>query len=134
MKKLLSTLLSCALLTPLLLSADDTPLGKHMDEMSGHLKSIRRLESFPEKAAAVRAAQEELIKCFAFIPALTEKTTDKDVQAQQIANYKKLLAKNYMLLCDYELAFLAKDEDKADKIYRELKSVKKDGHTEYIEE
>lgn len=105
-----------------------------MDELSGLLKSLRRIDDFDEKASVVRQAQAELIKCFEFIPALTEKTEDPALKAKQVAAYKKLLAKNYMMLCDYEVAFLEKDEEKADEIYDLLKKIKKEGHTEYIED
>ena len=65
---------------------------------------------------------------------MTEKTEDAALKAAQVAEYKKLLARNYVLLCDYEIAFLNKDEEKADDIYDQLKKIKKEGHTAYIED
>jgi len=134
MKKIITLIVSLFIIFPAFAEDETTQLGKHMDELSGLLKSLRKVEGFDEKAAVVRQAQEELIKCFPLVPELTEKTEDPALKAAQVAEYKKLLAKNYMLLCDYELAFLSKDEEKADEIYDLLKKVKKDGHTNYIEE
>ena len=134
MKKSITFILSLFLVFPVFADEEMTQLSKHMDELSGLLKSLRRIDDFDKKAAVVRQAQEELIKCFPLIPELTEKTEDEALKASQVAEYKKLLAENYMLLCDYELAFLNKDEEKADEIYDLLKKVKKDGHTNYIED
>ena len=133
MNKIIPFFLSLLLFSPVI-AEETTPLGKHMDEMSGLLKSLRRIDDFDEKAATVRKAQDELLKCFAYLPALTEKTTDPAQKALEIALYKKLLAQNYVLLCDYETAFLNKDEDAADEIYSQLKKIKKDGHSNYIEQ
>ncbi len=133
MKRSITLILALFLAFPAF-GEDETQLGKHMDELSGLLKSLRKIDGFDEKAAVVRQAQEELIKCFPLIPALTEKTEDAALKAAQIAEYKKLLARNYVLLCDFELAFLNKNEEQADDIYDQLKKIKKEGHTAYIED
>jgi len=136
MKKLPIFLLSLFFVLPTVAEEEMTELGKHMDELSGLLKSIRKYEDdqWNEKAGVVREAQEALLKCFPLIPAMTEKVKDPEARALQVADYKRLLAENYALLCQYEIAFLKKDEDLADDLYRELKSIKKEGHTGYIED
>jgi len=131
MKKTLTLLLFSLLVSPILA---DTPLNDAMSEMNSHLKSIRKAETFEAKAEAVRGAQSELLKCFELIPALTEKTEDPEAKAKEVAHYKKLIAQNYALLCEYELAFLEEDEEKAKELYTQLRAAKKEGHDAYIEE
>ena len=133
MKKLITLTLSILLVTPIF-ADDETVLSSHMSELSGLLKSIRKVETSAEKAEIAAKAQDELLKCFPLIPALTEKTTDPAKKALEIADYKKLLTKNLALLCDYEIAFLNGDEGAAEEIGLLLKKMKKEGHSQYIEQ
>lgn len=107
-----------------------------MDEMSSQLKSLRKVEDedWAGKAAVVQTAQAELMKCFPLVPALLEKTPDGTEKAEQIAYYKQLLAENLALLFKLEVAYHKEDEDLAEDIMDELKSLKKKGHTNFIEE
>lgn len=135
MKTIAIILASLFLITPAF-SEDTTELGNNMDELSSQLKSLRRVDDgdWAEKVAVAQRAQEALLKCFPLIPALVEKTADAAEKGKQVAHYRQLLAENMVLLCKLELAFHAEDEDLSDDILRQLKEVKKKGHTEYIED
>ncbi len=115
---------------------DETQLAIHMDELSSHIKSLRKFDDtdWSGKAGAVLKAQEELLKCFPLVPSMVEKMEDGTEKAELLAEYKKLLAKNYAKLCDLELALYSEDEGLVDDVLSELKSIKKEGHTQYIEE
>lgn len=136
MKKLTTLLLSFALLLTSFAEEETTQLGKHMDELSGHLKSLRKFddEDWAGKAEAVKKAQAELLACFTLVPAMLESVPEGPVKAKQMAEYKKLLATNFAQLCELELALYEEDEDLVDDVLSELKSIKKDGHTQFIEE
>ena len=131
--KLITAILTIGLLIPTFAN-EETELGKHMDELNGHLKSLRKLEDFDSKVEAARNAQKELLQCFPLIPTLVEGISDEKEKAKLMADYKKLLAVNYAKFCDLELAFLDENEELADEITRELKSIKKQGHQKYIED
>ncbi len=135
MKAITSLLLAVSLILPTF-AEEETKLGEHMGELSGILKSLRRYEDndWTGKAKVAQEAQAELLKCFAYFPAMLENVPASAEKSQQIVEYKKLLAENYILLCDLETAFIKQDEDEADDVISELKSIKKKGHTNYIEE
>jgi len=131
MKKTLIIALSVVMISPIFA---DGPLGDAMSEMNSHLKSIRKAESFEAKAEAVRSAQAELLKCLDLVPSETKAVKDTAERTKLIAEYKQMIAQNFALLCEYELAFLAEDEAKSKEIYTKLREIKKAGHDKYYTE
>jgi len=116
-------------------SADeDTPLAEKMDVISSSLKGLRRAENFEEKAQLARDAQAAALASLEYLPMMFEKVTDKKELAKNTADFKRLVGLTYSKLAELEMAFIAEDEEKADKIADELKDLKKEGHTAYIEE
>ena len=115
-------------------SADDTELGKKMDELNDHYKSIRREDDPAKGAVSAREAQKLIAAGLNLTPAMLEKMPDGPAKENALANYRQLMGESYVLLCKIEQAYLAKDMDKAKELYAELKSVRKDGHDKFIEE
>lgn len=114
--------------------ADDTPLAEKMDVISGSLKGLRKAETFAEKAQLARDAQAAAIGSLEYLPMIFEKVTDEKDLANKTADYKRLIGLTYSKLAELEMAFLAEDEAKADEIVDQLKDLKKEGHTEYVED
>ncbi|MDP0489654.1 MAG: hypothetical protein Q7Q71_01230 [Verrucomicrobiota bacterium JB023] len=115
--------------------ADDTPLAEKMDEVSGTLKGLRRLEGdWQGSVKVVREAQKQLLECFAWTPALLDKMPEGREKELAIANYKTVLAESYMQLCALEIAYLSEDQEKVDIAMDAVKAGRKKGHQEFIEE
>ena len=106
-----------------------------MDEVSGALKLLRRAEGDLTKCLElVHEAQDALLECFAYTPAMLEKMPEGKERSEALANYKKTLASSYQTLCDLEIAFLSEDQDKIDDAMSLVKKSRKTGHEEFIEE
>ena len=115
-------------------SADDTELGKKMDELNDHYKSMRRLDEPSEGVVAAREAQKLIAASLNMTPAMLAKMEDGPAKENAMAIYRQMMGQSYVLLCKIEQAYLAKDMDKAKELYGELKSIRKDGHDKFIEE
>ena len=115
-------------------SADDTELGKKMDELNDHYKSIRREEDPAKGAVSAREAQKIIAASLNLDPAMLVKMPDGPAKEKALANYRELMGQSYTLLAKIEQAYLAKDMEKAKALYAELKAIRKDGHDKFIEE
>lgn len=131
--KLAAMSLCLGVLTPLA-AHDDTPLSEQMETVSDSLKQLRKAENFEAKAQLARDAQEAALKSLTFLPQSFEKETDKKKVAQMTADFKRLVGLTYSKLAELEIAFLAEDDAAADKVLDELKDIKKEGHSAYIDE
>ena len=128
-------LLACAacLFVPVSL-ADETPLGKQMEEFNDVYKAFRR-ETNPAKGAGLaREAQEAVVKAFAEVPELVTKMPDGPDKAKASAEYRKMMGQVLVSLCEVEEAFLAGKIDDVQKIIASLKDMKKAGHDKFMEE
>lgn len=134
MKKILTTLIAFSMIG-FAAADEDTKLGGYMDDLNAKLKSLRKLEDddWAGKATAIKEAQDILLTCFPLDPLILEKVEGID-KTKALAEYRKLLALNYAKLCELELALLAEDEDLAYDIQKEIKTLKKEGHQQFIEE
>jgi len=65
---------------------------------------------------------------------MLDNVPDGPEKQKQVAEYKRLLGVNYAKLAELELAILDEDEDLVDDTLDELKSIKKEAHTQFIEE
>ena len=115
-------------------SADDTELGKKMDELNDHYKSIRREDDPAKGAVSAREAQKLIAASLNLTPDMLSKMPDGPAKENALASYRQLMGEAYVLMCKIEQAYLAKDVDKAKALYEELKGMKKDGHDKFIEE
>lgn len=124
--------LVAALVLPV--SADDTELGKKMDELNDHYKSMRREDDPAKGAISAREAQKLIAASLDMTPAMLTEMKDGPAKQNALAIYRQMMGQSYVLLCQIEQAYLAKDMDKAKELYAQLKSVRKDGHDKFIEE
>lgn len=117
------------------LSAEtDTPLGKQMDAMNSAIKGLRK-ETDPAKCAAlVREAQEAAAKGFSEVPELLKKMPDGAEKTKALAEYRKMMGKLYVSLCEMEIAYLDGKTEEAASIGASLKDLKKAGHDKFMED
>jgi hypothetical protein len=139
MKKLIfpAILLASALALPTPARAqdkEDTPLAKEMEKVDDAFKGFRR-ETDPVKGAkAAREAQEGVLKALAFTPALIEKMPAGEAKDKAIVAYRTQMGHLFVTFCEVEAAFVAKDLPGVAKLVDALKSAKKKGHDEFMEE
>ena len=113
---------------------EETPLAKQMEALNDAFKAFRK-ETDPGKGAALaRDAQQAVVKGMAENPAMLAKMPDGPAKAKAAAEYRKMMGRLFVLLCEAEEAFLdGKAEDVA-KIVASLKDLKKAGHDKFMEE
>ena len=111
-----------------------TPLGEQMEKFNDAYKALRNVED-PQKAAALtREAQQAVAKSLGEMPDLVTKMPDGPDKAKAAAEYRLMMGKVYVTLCEVESAYLAGDMDKASELLRSLRSAKKEGHDKFMED
>lgn len=114
---------------------EEDPLAEHMDNMSGALKSLRRLKRDPERwtksAAAIAEGAEACIKAMSFVPKEIRALPDGPEKTKALADSRRLMGLTLAHYCELELAFLAENEEKADEIMDKLKDLKSEAHEKY---
>lgn len=111
-----------------------TPLGEQMERFNDAYKALRKVED-PQKAAALtREAQQAVVKTLNEVPDLVSKMPDGPDKAKAAAEYRLMMGKVYVTLCEVETAYLAGDMDKAAELLRGLRSAKKEGHDKFMED
>jgi hypothetical protein len=122
------------LLAPMVATAADSPLATQMEVVGSAFKAFRT-EKDPDKGAATaRDAQQATLKATAILPATVTKIADPAAQAKAAAEYRLMLGKLYVAFCEVEQAYLSKDMEQVAKVLESLKTMKKDGHTKFMEE
>jgi hypothetical protein len=134
MKKFLIPCLAFGLITALPLRADDTPLAKAMEVIDDAYKAMRKTKDAAEGVKLARQAQEEVLKAIAMTPAFIEKGSHPAGKEKAMVSYKKQMAQTYVVFCEMEDAFLAKDFDKVQELVAALKEAKKQGHNEFMDD
>jgi hypothetical protein len=136
MKKRFLLMMGCVAALAMMptLATADTPLTERMDEVDGAYKAFRREQDPAKGAAAARDAQEATLKAILETPALISKIADPAAKAKAVAAYRKTMGRLFITLCEVEEAFLAKDLDKVAELVETLKSLKKEGHDQFMEE
>ena len=109
-------------------------LGKKMEELNDHYKSIRREDDPAKGAVSAREAQKLIAASLNEVPAMVGKMPDGSAKENALATYRQMMGEAYVLMCKIEQAYLAKDVEKVKALYDELKGLKKDGHDKFIEE
>jgi hypothetical protein len=113
---------------------EDSPLAKHMEAFNDVYKAFKR-ESDPAKGAALaREAQQEIVKALSETPELVAKMPDGPEKAKAAAEYRKMVGKVFVSLCEVEEAYLAGKPEEVAKITASLKDMKKQGHDKFMEE
>ena len=70
-----AVVMGMATMTPVV--ADDTPLGKEMDELSGALKSLRKAETWADKVALAQKGQAATLNSLKYLPIIFEDIKDE---------------------------------------------------------
>lgn len=132
--KITSILMGCAALLVLPVSADDTPLGKQMEAFDDSYKAFRK-ETDPAKGATqAREAQNTILKGIGESPSMLAKMPDGPAKTKALAEYRKMMGQLFVTLCEVEQAFLADDKAQLAKLLDTLKSMKKEGHNQFMED
>ena len=94
-----------------------------------------RKETAPVKCAALaREAQAVVAKALGEIPELGKKMPDGPEKAKAAADYRKMMGKVYVSLCEVEEAYLAGNAEEAGKILGSMRELKKTGHDKFMED
>jgi soluble cytochrome b562 len=129
--------IGCALFMSTLVAhaeEESTPLAKQMGTFDDAYKAFRR-ETDPVKGAGyAREAQAAVLKALTETPGILSKMPDDATRQKAAAEYRKMLAKVYVTLCEVEEAFIAGEIDKVSKLVDSLKEMKKAGHEKFMEE
>jgi hypothetical protein len=134
MKKLLIPVLVFGLISQTPLRADDTPLAKEMEKVDDAYKAMRKTQDAAEGVKLAREAQEGVLKAIMMTPKLVEKGSHPAGKEKAMVSYKKQMARLYVVFCEMEEAFLAKDLAKVQELVTAIKEAKKHGHNEFMEE
>ncbi len=137
MKKQL-LLLSCAIgltLVPVTAAEkEDTPLGKQMESLSDAYKAFRK-ETDPVKGATLaREAQQGALKAAMEIPKVVKDMPEGPEKIKAALEYRKMMGKMFLSLCDVEDAFNNGKIEEVAKIVNNLKEMKKEGHEKFVKE
>lgn len=126
--------LAASLVLPLSADNKETPLGKQMESFNDSFKAFRK-ESDPAKCAALaREAQAVVVKTLTETPDLVKKMPDGPDKAKAAAEYRKMMGKVYVSLCELEGAYLSGNMEEAGKILGSMREMKKAGHDKFMEE
>lgn len=113
---------------------DHTPLGKQMESMNDAYKAFRK-ETDPVKGAALaRDAQQATLKAAMEIPALIKDLPEGPDKVKAAVDYRKMMGKLFISLCEVEEAFNNKKLEDVAKIVASLKDLKKEGHDKFVKE
>ncbi|MCW1884822.1 cytochrome b562 [Luteolibacter flavescens] len=127
-------LLASALMLPTPVRADDTALGKEMESIDSAFKAFRR-ETDPAKGAkAAREGQEAVLKSLPLVPAMIAKMPAGEAKDKAIAAYRLQMGQLFVVFCEVESAFIAKDIPTVTKLVETVKGSKKKGHDDFIED
>jgi soluble cytochrome b562 len=125
---------SCLVLPVFAQDKEDTPLGKQMDAFNSAYKAFRKETDMAKGATQARDAQQAVIKGLGEIPAMLAKVPDGPAKAKAAAEFRKMMGKALVTLCEIEEAFLSGKADDVAKGVATLKEMKKAGHDKFIEE
>lgn len=113
---------------------EHSKLGEEMEVLDDAFKGFRR-ETDPAKGAAqAREAQNATLKSTMEVPAMIKEMADGPDKAKALAEYRKMMGKMFVALCEVEEAFLNNKMEDVAKIIETLKTAKKDGHGKFIKE
>lgn len=122
------------LMVPAYAEEESTPLGKQMEAMDDAYKGFRR-ETDPVKGAKeARDAQTAALKAASEIPALIKEMPDGPEKDKACNEYRTMMGKLFVSLCEVEGAFLSGKLDEVTKIVDNLKEMKKSGHKKFVKE
>ncbi len=123
---------SC-LLVPLP-AGGETPLARHMGAFNDLYKSIRKETNTAKGAALAREAQREIVKAMSETPELVAEMPEGPQKARAAAEFRKMIGRVFVALCEMETAFLDGDTARVSDIVTALKDLKKAGHGKFMKD
>ena len=113
---------------------EETPLGKQMEIFNDAYKAFRK-ETDPAKGAAqMREAQQAVLKGMGELPSMLAKMPDGRDKEMAAMQYRKMMGRLFVTLCEVEEAFLTGKTDDVTRLVETLKEMKKAGHDKFMEE
>lgn len=113
---------------------DDSPLAKQMEVLNDAYKAFRREDDAGKGATLAREAQEAVLKAIPMLPAMVEEMPDGAAKSKAVANYRLQMGQLFASLCEVEVAFVNGEVEKVAEIVKTLKSQKKEGHNQFMED
>ena len=114
---------------------EEDPLAVAMDDMSGALKSLRRLKRDPDRwnksAAAIAEGSAAVIKAMPLVPKEIKAMPEGPAKTKALADSRRLMGLTLVGFAELELAFLAQDEEKVEAALDKLKEIKAESHEKY---
>lgn len=131
-------LLGCAvglMLLPANVKAEEhTKLGEEMETLNDAIKGFRRETDAAKGAAQAHDAQQAALKSTLETPAMIKEMPDGPEKAKALVQYRIMMGKLFITLCQVEEAFLNGKMEEVTKIIDSLKEAKKEGHGKFIKE
>lgn len=113
---------------------EPSALGKQMEAMNDAYKAFRR-ETDPVKGVAqAREAQKSALLSAAEVPELIKEMPEGPEKEKASLEYRKMVGKLYLSLCEVEEAFMNGKIEEVVKIVDSLKEMKKTGHDKFMKE
>lgn len=115
----------------------ETEMDRQMEIIEEGLKKLRRSLRKEEKNAEslewIAKIQDASLKSKLETPKMAVKIPE-DQRAKFVADYRKEMAVVVIRMCEMEIAVLDGDLDKAQGLYKQLKSLEDSGHEKFLEE
>ncbi len=130
-------LLGCAVamsVMPAMADEKETPLGKQMETMNSAFRAFRKETDAVKGAALAREAQQAVLKSVTEVPSRVQTIPEGPDKTKAHVEYRKMMGKLYVTLCEVEEAFLNGKIDEVAKIVDSLKEMKKVGHEKFMDE
>ena len=136
MKKLLilGSFVVGLMLTPARAAEEHTKLEEQMEALDDAFKGFRRETDAVKGAAAARESQMAALKSAAEVPITLKAMPEGPEKAKALAEYRKMMGKLFVTLCEVEEAFLNGKMDEVAKIVDVIKEMKKTGHDKFVED
>lgn len=112
----------------------NTPLGTQMEAFNDAYKAFRKETDSAKGAAHAREAQQALLKGIVEMPEMLAKMPDGLTKQKAAAEYRRMMGRLFVTLCEVEEAFLAGNIDEVAKLVEALKEMKKEGHNKFMED
>ena len=122
------------MLTPARAAEEHTKLEEQMEALDDAFKGFRRETDAVKGAAAARESQMAALKSAAEVPITLKAMPEGPEKAKALAEYRKMMGKLFVTLCEVEEAFLNGKMDEVAKIVDVIKEMKKTGHDKFVEE
>lgn len=111
-----------------------TKLSADMKAINTPFKALSNEHDPAKGAALAREAQQGVLKAAAAVPATINEMADPEARAAAAAEYRLMIGKLFVALCEVEQAFLAKDLPKVATLIDGIKAMKKAGHAKFVKE